>query len=115
MSWRDWPRAPAPGTALCAQAAVAPAISLDLDGFPVLLVRGPAGLAGYVNACPHQYLPLDFHGPHVLSDDGTRLICTAHQACFDAGNGAVICGPAEDGLDALPLMVVDGMVLIAAD
>ncbi|AXC49203.1 (2Fe-2S)-binding protein [Paracoccus suum] len=115
MSWRDWPRAPAAGTILCPLAAVAPTASLDLDGFPVLLVQGAGGLAGYVNACPHQYLPLDFHGPNVLSEDGARLICSAHQACFDARDGALICGPADDGLEALPLALIDGMVVIGPD
>lgn len=112
MSWRDWPRAPAPGTALCPEAAVAPVHSLDLGGFPVLLVRGPAGLSGFINACPHQYLPLDWQGGHVLSADGCRLICASHQACFDAATGAVLSGPADEGLTPLPLAIRDGQIVI---
>lgn len=115
MNWRDWPRAPAPGTALCPRDAVAGVLTLNLDGFPVLLVESPAGLRAYVNACPHQFLPLDHRAPGVLSADGTRLICSSHQAMFDAATGEVLGGPAQDCLDEIPLTTERGMVRISQE
>lgn len=112
MSWQDWPRAPAPGTPICPAEALKATASFDLAGFPLLLVRTADGPRGYVNACPHQYLPLDFRGPRVLSSDGTRLICTAHQATFDAGTGTLLCGPADAGLEPVPIREEAGMLVI---
>lgn len=114
MSWRDFPRAPAPGTVLCRRDAVAGALSLNLNGFPVLVVESPAGLRAYVNACPHQFLPLDHRAPGVLSADGARLICSSHQAMFDAATGEVLGGPAPDCLDVIPLCLRDGILHIAS-
>ncbi|MDM7255300.1 MAG: Rieske 2Fe-2S domain-containing protein [Paracoccus sp. (in: a-proteobacteria)] len=115
MNWRDFPRAPAPGTALCPRAAVKGTLTLDLNGFPVLIVESPAGLRAYVNACPHQFLPLDHRAPGVLSADGARLICSSHQAVFDAATGAVLGGPAPDCLDAIPISLRDGVLYIAPE
>ena len=72
----------------------------------------PGGPRAYVNACPHQYLPLDFHGPEVLSGDGMRLICSAHQACFGAADGSLLCGPADEGLEPVPIREAGGMLFI---
>ncbi len=113
MSWRAWPRAPAPGTPICPRDAVAGVHSVDLNGFPVLLVEGKAGLRAFVNACPHQYLPLDYQGSRILSGDGGRLICSSHSATFDADTGDVLGGPAEECLEPVPLMLRDGQILIA--
>ncbi|MFD1880844.1 Rieske (2Fe-2S) protein [Paracoccus pacificus] len=113
MSWQDYPRAPARGTALGARDAVTGVHTLVLDGFPILLVKGAAGLRAFVNACPHQFLPLDYKGPNILSADGARLICSSHQAIFDAGTGACLGGPTDECLDEIPLAIRDGQIVIA--
>ncbi|MDO5603816.1 MAG: Rieske (2Fe-2S) protein [Paracoccus sp. (in: a-proteobacteria)] len=114
MSWQDLPGAPAPGTPVCHLDDITPGRhhTLELNGFPLLLIRNGNGLLGYVNLCPHQYLPLDFHGPHILSADGESLICSAHQARFDARTGAVTGGPAPCGLDGVPLEITGDLVRI---
>ncbi len=113
MSWQDLSTAPAPGTVICDTDRVKGVCALDLDGFPLLLIRDAAGLRGFVNLCPHQYLPLDFHGDRILSADGARLICSSHQAQFDAVTGEVCAGPADCGLDSVPLREQNGKILIA--
>ncbi|WP_138464544.1 Rieske 2Fe-2S domain-containing protein [Poseidonocella sp. HB161398] len=115
MPWTDYSSAPPAGTQICALA--------DLDGvravmvesgagrFPLLLVKDAAGIRAFVNACPHQYLPLDYQGGSILSADGRRLMCTAHGAMFDAVTGAAERG-APCGLDPVPISLEDGIVLI---
>ena len=40
-----------------------------------------------VNACPHQFLPLNHRGAQVMSVDGKTIRCTNHSAGFDAATG----------------------------
>ncbi len=93
-AWKEVPFAPASGTKICASAEMTGAIkSFDLNGFPLLLVRSAEGLRGYVNACTHQFLPLDWRSDKVLSGDGSTIRCSNHDAGFDA-----CTGQGKDGL-----------------
>ncbi|WEF24883.1 Rieske (2Fe-2S) protein [Paracoccus sp. S3-43] len=116
MPWTDYSSAPATGTPICAMAQVTDVLSLtvttDKGAFPMLVVRAGDDLRAYVNACPHQYLPLDYRGDRLVSADGTKLICTAHGARFDIRTGEAVEG-AECGLDPVPVAVVGGTVFIA--
>ncbi|MDC8805403.1 Rieske 2Fe-2S domain-containing protein [Halomonas pacifica] len=123
-AWQSYRSAPPPGTPVIEAAALRPGSSRCLSveshkgRFPLLLVRLADGRPrAYVNACPHQYLPLDQQGPRVLSEDGRQLICSSHQARFCAESGAGLGGPgAGDGLDAVPLEVAEnGWLVIGAD
>ncbi|WP_445156996.1 Rieske (2Fe-2S) protein [Halomonas sp. E14] len=112
QGWQQYRSAPAPGTRLVRLDELAPGttLSLTLQGeqgsFPLLLVRLDDTLLGYVNACPHQYLPLDQRGPRILSQDGESLRCTNHAATFATrtgeGTGGLGVGCA---LDPVPLSV----------
>src|ERR1044072_2765954 len=76
--------------------------------FPIVIVRSAGTLVAYVNACPHQYLPLDHRGDNVLSADGKILRCTNHSAGFRVEDGVGVEGLGLDcSLDAIPI-VVDG-------
>lgn len=89
-AWRGYAHAPAPGARVCAadEAPASGTLCLDLDGFPLLLVGAGGGLHAYVNACPHQYLPLNHKGENLLSADGRIVRCTNHAAGFCALTGA---------------------------
>ncbi|WP_108661399.1 Rieske (2Fe-2S) protein [Acuticoccus kandeliae] len=119
MSWRDLSSAPPPGTPVCAAEAVTTTKSLLVESergaFPILLVRAGGRLAAYLNACPHQYLPLDYRAPNLLSADGTRLLCSSHGAAFDAATGEGVDGFGLGcALDRVPVTIdADGMVRIA--
>ncbi|MDO5641182.1 MAG: Rieske 2Fe-2S domain-containing protein [Paracoccus sp. (in: a-proteobacteria)] len=112
MSWRDLSTAPAPGTTVCDADQVEGARAFDLAGFPLLVIRDHAGLRGFVNLCPHHYLPLDYRGGQILSLDGTRLVCSSHQARFDSRTGDLCDGPASCGLDSVPLCEQNGKIRI---
>lgn len=116
MAWTDYSTAPAPGTPVCDAARVSGALCLtvttDRGAFPMLLVRSGGDLRAYVNACPHQYLPLDYRSDRIVSADGTMLMCSAHGARFDIATGNCIDG-ADCGLDAVPIRVVAGTVTVS--
>ncbi len=115
MSWTDYSSAPPRGTWICAAEDVGETASLIVKSaageLPLLLLRTGAGLRAYVNACPHQFLPLDYRGAQVLSADGSKLLCTAHGASFDATTGAPLSG-ADCGLDGVPVVERAGHVWI---
>jgi nitrite reductase/ring-hydroxylating ferredoxin subunit len=117
MSWTDYLSAPPAGTPVCRADEVCGVktcvITTAAGHFPLLLLRRADGLRAYVNACPHQYLPLDYRSQSLLSADRTRLMCSAHGAHFDAGTGAVLSG-ADCGLDAVPLVEAAGLILIGS-
>ncbi|MCP1168306.1 Rieske (2Fe-2S) protein [Limimaricola litoreus] len=118
MKWSDLRAAPAPGTVILQDAPAEPALSLTVTSeagdFPLLLVRTAQGVRGYVNMCPHQFLPLDHRGGQLLSKDGAKLMCSAHGAMFDAATGKGVAG---EGLGCallhVPLETHEGEIRIA--
>ena len=96
MSWTNYSSAPDAGTEICPRDAVRGVLSTVVESgrgsFPLLLVEAAEGLRAYVNACPHQYLPLDHRGTNILSANGTRLMYTNHAAQFDAATGEGVAG-----------------------
>ena len=80
----------------------------------VLVVRRGTELRAYLDLCPHQYLPLTWRGPRVLSGDGERLRCSNHGAEFAVADGRGLSGPGSAcGLTPVPLRVdPDGTVRV---
>ena len=114
-AWRDFPGAPDEGAAICTEAELpgAGVASFDLDGFPVLLVASADGLRAFVNACPHQFLPLDWRSGAILSEDGQLLRCSNHDAGFDACTGGGIDGLGQGcALDPVPVVLSGGVLRI---
>lgn len=110
--WRAYSSAPPLGTRVCALSDLAEKtiLSLEIESekgkFPLLAVMDGERPRAFVNACPHQYLPLDFHGDNILSADGRKLMCTSHGAGFSVDDGRCIEGPADGcALDAVPVNV----------
>lgn len=81
--------------------AVVPAHDVE-----VLLVRRGPDVLGYLNICPHLGLPLDDLHDRLLSGDGERLVCSAHNAAFSVATGGAVRGlPAECALTPVPVTV----------
>lgn len=115
-NWRTYRGAPEEGTALAAETDLAEGATLTgvLGGFPFLLARTGGVVRAYVNACPHQYLPLDHKGDRLLSADGAVIRCTNHSAGFDAATGEGVEGLGLGcALDPIPVSVIDGEIRIA--
>ncbi|MCK2182901.1 Rieske (2Fe-2S) protein [Halomonas getboli] len=119
-AWQQYRSAPPLGTRV-ARATDLPDqghLSLTVESengrFPLLVARlADEALVAYVNACPHQYLPLDQRGNRLLSDDGETLRCTNHDAAFATRTGEGVGGLGLGcALDPVPVHVEDGWLII---
>jgi nitrite reductase/ring-hydroxylating ferredoxin subunit len=115
LRWADFPDAPAPNTPVCTQEQLQTGVTaLSIGDFPILLVHDSLGTRAFVNACPHQFLPLDYRGA-ILGADGTHLICSNHDATFDAMSGQGLSGFGLNcGLSPVPLVFSAGMCYIGS-
>ena len=81
----------------------------------VAIRRGDA-VHVYVNACPHIGIPLESLPDRFLDGPRRHLVCTAHGARFRVEDGFCVSGPcAGDALDAVPVRVEAGRVVVPAD
>ena len=84
-----------------------------LRGF---VVEYGGGVRGYVNHCPHAGHPLDLLPHRFLTPDRTLIVCASHGALFERNLGQCVAGPcAGQSLRAIPLQIVDGLVLLAPE
>lgn len=118
-NWRSLTGAPAPGSVICHRddIPVGGSLCVRLDDFPVVALRSGDSVKAFVNACPHQYLPLDHKGSKLLSVDGRVIRCTSHGAGFstDTGEGVEGLGLGSS-LDGIPVKISDsGEVVISDD
>ena len=68
-------------------------------------MRLGAALFAYVNRCPPMGLRLDDLHDRILSGDGRRLICSAHNAAFAVTTGQTVRRlPPECGLRSVAVM-----------
>lgn len=65
-------------------------------------IRLQSGFHAYRNRCPHAGTTLDWV-PGKFFNPAGLLQCQTHGACFDPGSGSLCSGPAERGLDRLPV------------
>lgn len=115
--WKSYPHAPNSGQVIC-KASDLPSDGvhpIDVDGFPVFIIKLDANFTAFVNACPHQYLPLDYKGDNLLSADGKIIRCTNHSAGFDIKTGKGVEGLGLGcSLDVMPITQnVNGEILIS--
>ena len=116
-AWESYPGAPDAGADVCAVSDIPErgALGVSVGDFPMLVMRRDAEVWAFVNACPHQYLPLNHKGGGLVSADGAKLMCSNHGAMFDIETG-VGTGGLVDGcnLDPVPVHARDGRLFIGA-
>lgn len=97
-AWKNYASAPDPGVVICAVcdieygATKSVVLNCGRGDYPILLIATHDGIKAYVNACPHQYLPLDYRGDKLLSADGALVRCTNHGAAFCVATGKGVEG-----------------------
>ncbi len=103
-----------PKTFLChaldLDATGAKEIVLEQNGarVSVFVVKNGEEVLGYVNACPHARLPLNWREDMFFDLSGRYLLCANHGAHFDIATGKCVRGPCV-GQSLTPLSVrVDG-------
>lgn len=115
LAWDDFPDAPASGAVICnvQDVRAGDILGLSLGDYPVLVSRQGDAVTVFVNACPHQFLPLDQRGS-ILSADATRLMCSNHHAEFDRSTGEGLVGEGLGcRLSIVPTTVSDGTIVVA--
>jgi nitrite reductase/ring-hydroxylating ferredoxin subunit len=115
-TWKSYRGAPDAGTVLCKAGELSDGVvvSLETNGFPILLIRSIDVLRAYVNACPHQFLPFDFQGNRLLSEDGRVIRCSNHGAGFSVATGEGIEGLGiGECLDRIAVEIAGDVVVIS--
>lgn len=116
MNWQEFPGAPPTGTVITSkgnEVADGSVHCISVGDFNIILVYREGTFRCYVNACPHQYLPLNHRSENVLSACSHLLRCSNHGAGFD-----LLTGVGKEGfgigssLIAIPVIVADGIVSI---
>ena len=94
------------------------AVEAVVDGTPasLLLLRDGDGARAWHNVCPHAGRPLDWAPGQFLRTKDRHLVCAAHGATFELGEGRCIAGPCRgDALRPVAVAVRDGAVWLAPD
>ena len=79
-------------------------------------VRRGTAVFVYVNACPHIGASLDWAPDRFLTADGALIVCATHGALFGIEGGVCVQGPCVgDRLEAVPVRIVDGVILVPND
>ncbi len=115
-AWKSYPGAPVEGTAVCPVENMknSDATCLEVDGFPLIILFRQGRISAFVNACPHQYLPLNHKSDRLLSADGTKLRCSNHSAGFDAATGEGVEGLGLGAcLDPVPVRISRDQIVIS--
>ncbi len=89
---------------------------LDGDAESLIVHRDAAGgVHAWLNVCPHAGRRLDWApGEFLRSKDGL-LVCAAHGASFELGQGECVAGPCRgERLRAIAVHCVDGEVRLGA-
>lgn len=117
--WRRRPNAPGPGTRLCALEQIPDGSGREFkfgegaDQFRMVVFRTGPSAWGYVNVCPHFWLPLNILPDKFLISGPGRVMCSHHSATYRFEDGFCIDGPVKGGhLDPVPVEVVGNSVMI---
>lgn len=83
----------------------------------IFAVRRGKDVYAYVNVCPHQFLPLNWHTDIFLTLDRTQILCVMHAARFEIETGEMIYGPVTHDcrLRPVPVTVEGGEIRLAAE
>ncbi len=89
--------------------------SLNGDAESLILYREGDVVRAWLNVCPHAGRRLDWAPGQFLKSREGHLVCAAHGASFELGQGHCVAGPCKgDSLRGVAVEVVDGEVRLAA-
>lgn len=84
---------------------VGSAVKVDRDGVQAVVSRpDPDTVVAFSPVCPHQGC--------MVAPREALYVCPCHSSQFDLTTGEVLAGPAESGLEAYPVSVADGRILL---
>lgn len=78
--------------------------------YPALVINTPeSGLVAYSAVCTHFACIVDWN------PESGMIECPCHEGYFDPADGSVISGPPPSPLEAIPLRIQDGTILIGGE
>jgi nitrite reductase/ring-hydroxylating ferredoxin subunit len=87
---------------------------LDGDAESLILHRDGERVRAWLNVCPHTGRRLDWAPGKFLKSKEGLLVCAAHGASFELGEGNCVAGPCRgDRLRAVAVELRDGGVYLA--
>ncbi|MEW8007236.1 MAG: Rieske 2Fe-2S domain-containing protein [gamma proteobacterium symbiont of Ctena orbiculata] len=122
--WRKESNAPKTGTALCQfdeiQAGEVREFCFgDCEPFRMFLYRVGEQVYGYVNQCPHHWIPMNKSDDEFTMWDRNQhqMMCVHHCAVFElSAGGRCVDGPCKgSNLTVVPLHVSGGLIHIGGD
>jgi len=85
-------------------------VVLNGEETEIFLVRKNGQPYGYINVCPHRFMPLNWKENAFLTFDKTRILCVVHAAIFDIEDGACATTHCFEGLTPVSVAVDDGAI-----
>jgi nitrite reductase/ring-hydroxylating ferredoxin subunit len=83
------------------------------NGREIVVVASAGSAKAYVNACPHQGIPLETFPDRFLTPKRDLLICTGHGALFRVEDGLCVAGPCNGArLRSVPVDIREGQVML---
>ena len=121
--WKNHPHAPKAGVRLCQLEEIPDGsgkefiFGPDKNQFKLVVFRLNKSAWGYINVCPHFWLPLNARPEKFLICGPGRVMCSFHSAIFRFEDGLCIDGPVKGGkLDSVPVEVkTDHSVIVGND
>jgi nitrite reductase/ring-hydroxylating ferredoxin subunit len=83
-------------------------VILDSEETEIFVVRKDDKAHGYINVCPHRYLPLNWKDNAFLTFDKTKILCVVHAAIFNLDDGACMTTHCFEGLTPVTIAVENG-------
>jgi len=91
------------------------AFTVERDGerIAIMVIRRGNRVFGWVNSCPHAWVPLDIEPGQFLDlVTGSEILCANHGARFEVETGFCVLGPCKGKrLAPYPVAVREGMVV----
>lgn len=85
-------------------------VVFDGEETEIFLVRKNGNVYGYINVCPHRYMPLNWKDDSFLTFDKAKILCVVHAAIFEVEDGSCVTMHCMDGLSPVALAVENGEV-----
>ena len=85
-------------------------VAFDGEETEIFVVHKDGKIYGYVNVCPHRYMPLNWKNDAFLTFDKSKILCVVHAAIFRIEDGACLTTHCFEGLSPVVLAVENGDV-----
>lgn len=79
-------------------------VEMEGERQSLIVLRQGKRVRAWLNICPHAGRRLDWAPGRFLVDKQGHLVCAAHGACFELGQGLCVAGPCK-GASLVPVAV----------